>query len=106
MLAFAGEDRINEVIAAGLERRTARTVVDPNELRAQLQATCRSSVAYDDQESIDGLGCVAAPIRSAGRAIAAVSVCGPIDEIDFERLAGPVRRAAQAIWAEAFGPVA
>jgi DNA-binding IclR family transcriptional regulator len=103
MLAFAGDDRINEVLAAGLERRTARTVVDPGELRAQLEATRRSSVAYDDQESIVGLGCVAAPIRGSGRAVAAVSVCGPIDEIEFDRLTGPVRRAAQAIWAEAFG---
>jgi DNA-binding IclR family transcriptional regulator len=104
MLAFAGEDRIDEVLAAGLDRRTPRTVVDPDELRAQLAATRASSVAYDDQESIVGLGCVAAPIRGSGRAVAAVSVCGPIDEIDFDRLAGPVRRAARAIWKEAFGP--
>ena len=39
-----------------------------------------SGVALDHKESYEGLGCVAAPIRNSGRAIAAVSVTGPVTQ--------------------------
>lgn len=104
MLAFAGEERIEDVLAGGLSRCTPQTIVDPDELRSQLAVIRSTSVSHDDQEAITGIRCVAAPVRGSGRAVAAVSVCGPTDEIDFARLTLPVQRAAQAIWNAAFGP--
>lgn len=104
ILAFAGDERIEEILAAGLTARTPYTIVQPSVLRVELARTRERSVSFDREESLIGLGCVAAPIRGAGRAVAGVSICGPISEIDFEKAAPMVRSTAQAIWREAFGP--
>ena len=46
-----------------------------------------------------GFGCVAAPIGDPGEAVAAVSVCGPMNRMTFDqRLAAPVRMTAMGIW--------
>lgn len=103
ILAFAGDDRIDEVLAAGLEARTANTITDPDVLRRDLACIRERMASFDREEALLGIGCVAAPIRGSGRAVAAVSVCGPIDEIDFDALAGRVRATATAVWSSAFG---
>ena len=71
-------------------------------IRADLERTKVQGVAYDHQESYDGLACVAAPVRGAGRAVAAVSVTGPVARIDLHAVAPLVQMAAQAIWADRF----
>ncbi len=48
------------------------------------------------------MACVAAPIRGAGRAIAAISVTGPVARIDLHGVAPLVQDAAQAIWDDRF----
>ena len=76
LLAFsadAGRDFIAS--APPLERRTPQTIVDLDELRAELRRVRGEQVAYDRQEAAVGLQCVAAPILDrAGEASAALSV--------------------------------
>lgn len=48
--------------------------------------------------------CVAAPLRGAGRAIAAVSVSGHGVHREMERLAPAVRGCARSVWQSMFGP--
>ena len=91
-----------EVLAQDLPQRTRRTLVSAEALRADLERTKVQGVAYDHQESYDGLACVAAPVRGAGRAVAAVSVTGPVARIDLHAVAPLVQMAAQAIWADRF----
>ncbi len=82
--------------------RRSSTVDNGDALRAQLRAVQETGIAYDREEAVLGFGCVAAPIRGAGRAIAAVSVTGRIEVIDVDPLAPIVRGAATEIWTNMF----
>jgi DNA-binding IclR family transcriptional regulator len=97
MLAF--EDQASPGTArASLSRRTEFTITEPRAMEAALESARQAGVAYDREEAYTGLGCVAAPIRGAGRAIGAVSVTGPIARMRGHSLAHEVRSTALAIW--------
>ena len=97
MLAF--DDGAQQlVLDAELPARASGTLSSPARLRDDLERIRSTGVAYDRQESYDGLGCVAAPIRNSGRAIGAVSVTGPIDRIDWTTLTTLVQNTATSIW--------
>ncbi len=103
LLAFAPEKAVEEAIAAGLERRTGRTIVVPELFRQELATVRTAHWALETEENVAGQRCVAAPIRGAGRAIAAVSVSGPVPKIDVSRIVPLVRRCASDIWSQLFG---
>ena len=88
----------DEVLHEDRPRRTSRTLTSRDALLADLERIATEGLAFDHQESYEGLACVAAPIRSVGRAIAAVSVTGPVERIDLHGVAPLVRSTAQAIW--------
>jgi DNA-binding IclR family transcriptional regulator len=97
MLAF--EDQRSPAPAlASLPRRTEFTIIDPRAMEAALDSARRTGIAYDREEAYPGLGCVASPIRGAGRAIGAVSVTGPIVRMQAHSLEHEVRTTALAIW--------
>lgn len=98
LLAYAGEDAVETAIGAGLRARTRFTITDPAQLRRELQRIRERGVAFDREEAVRGVGCVAAAIRGAGPGTAALSVCGQIRELSIEQLAPGVRNAALAIW--------
>ncbi|MGE5554554.1 MAG: IclR family transcriptional regulator [Betaproteobacteria bacterium] len=81
-----------------LQRRTARTIVDPAELRRELKEIARRGYSLDLEEMEEGVRCVAAPVwNSFGRVIAAISVSGPSSRLTDEYLEAkliPVVRAA------------
>jgi len=104
ILAFASDDEIDAVVRHGLRARTAHTVVAPAAFRAALAETKVLGVAYEHGEAVRGVSCVAAPIRSSGRAIASISITGPSSGFDPDRNAAIVKRAAEGIWATRFGP--
>ena len=97
MLAF-DDLAADEVMGAPLARRTDRTITEPDSLRAELDRIRASGIAYDVQESHEGLGCVSAPIRNSGRAIGAVSVTGPVARMAWDAIAEAVRGTATSIW--------
>ncbi len=103
LLAFAPEKTIEEVLAGGLERRTGRTIVVPELFRQELATVRTAHWALETEENVAGLRCVAAPIRGSGRAIAAVSVSGPVHKVDVSRVVPLVRRCATDIWSQLFG---
>jgi DNA-binding IclR family transcriptional regulator len=81
-----------------MPRRTEFTITEPRAMEAALESARQAGVAYDREEAYKGLGCVAAPIRGAGRAIGAVSVTGPIARMQAHSLVREVRDTALAIW--------
>ena len=103
LLAFAPDKAIEEVLAGGLERRTGRTIVVPELFRQELATVRTAHWALETEENVAGLRCVAAPIRGAGRAIAAVAVSGPVHKGDVSRCVPLVRRCAADIWNHLFG---
>lgn len=103
MLAF-DDDAAQAVLKMPLEQRTANTITSPAHLIAELRRIRDRGWAFDHQESYRGLACVAAPVRSNGRAIAAISITGPVDRIDLRGLGPLVHTTAATIWSERFGP--
>lgn len=77
LLAHAGVDVLDAVLASGLPRLTRHTHVQPARLAEQLAMIRRTGVAHDHEESTLGVACVGAPVLDdRGRAVAAVSVAG------------------------------
>ena len=103
LLAFAPEKVVDEVVAGGLVRRTGRTIVVPELFRQELATIRTAHWALETEENVPGTRCVAAPIRGSGRAIAAVSVSGPVHKVDVSKVVPLVRRCATDIWTQLFG---
>ncbi|MER7823657.1 IclR family transcriptional regulator [Streptomyces sp. NPDC096097] len=104
MLAFGEPGALEHVLTQGLRPRTARTLTRPNALRAELTAVRERGVAHDREESFRGINCVAAPLRGAGRAVAAISVSSCRAERELVRLGPAVLACARAVWRELYGP--
>lgn len=78
LLAFQPAEEIERVIAAGLPALTAKTITDPDALKAVLAKVRTEGRAQDDEEIEAGLSCVAAPVRDYSGAIrAAISIAAP-----------------------------
>ncbi|OBA62676.1 IclR family transcriptional regulator [Mycobacterium sp. 1100029.7] len=80
-------------------RKTKYSLCTDSQLAAELAKVRAHGVAFEREESLVGFGCVAAPIGGPGEAVAAVSVCGPMNRMMFDqRLTAPVRMTAMGIW--------
>jgi DNA-binding IclR family transcriptional regulator len=98
MLAYAPSARIEAVLAAGLPRRTPRTIIAPGLLHQELATIRDRGVAMEYEESTIGVTCVAAPVLDTdGMAMAAVSITGWANRLDPTRLAPAVRTAALGV---------
>jgi DNA-binding IclR family transcriptional regulator len=72
---LAGDHSATEaVLRAPRHAWTPHTIVDGDELLAELLRVRVGGLAHDDQESLMGLACIAAPVRSGDRVVAALSV--------------------------------
>ena len=97
-MAAYDDDAIRAVISAPMPRKTAKTITEPVALWTELKRVREAGVAFDRGEAYQELVCVAAPIRSSGHAIAAVSVTGPADRMRWSVATEAVRSTAAAIW--------
>ena len=78
---------------------TKHSIATSSQLAVELAKVRAHGVAFEREESLLGFGCVAAPIGGPDEAVAAVSVCGPMNRMMFDqRLAAPVRMTAMGIW--------
>jgi IclR family transcriptional regulator, acetate operon repressor len=79
LLAFAPEPvRHAYLLAHPLTPVTGRTIVDPEEFRAELDRTRRRGFAIDEEEFREGVACASAPVLVDGAAVAAYSLSAPI----------------------------
>ena len=86
ILAHYPPDRVEEIIAEGLPRRTSHTLTTPERLRDELERVRIQGLATDDQENELGVRCTGAPIFDyTGKVIGAISVSGPAGRITKER---------------------
>ncbi|GAA0956954.1 IclR family transcriptional regulator [Actinocorallia libanotica] len=98
ILAYADAEAVQEVLDGGLRARTRFTITDPAQFVRELRRIRERGVAFDREEAMRGVGCVAAAVRGPGKAVAALSVCGPVRQLDFARLAPAVQQGALRIW--------
>jgi DNA-binding IclR family transcriptional regulator len=98
MLAYCDEDAAVDLQA----RKTKYSISSSAQLAVELAKVRAHGIAFEREESLLGFGCVAAPIGGPGEAVAAVSVCGPMNRMMFDqRLTAPVRMTAMSIWRHA-----
>jgi DNA-binding IclR family transcriptional regulator len=99
ILAYCDQDAYQDAEVDLRVRKTKYSISTSSQLAVELAKVRAHGVAFEREESLLGFGCVAAPIGSPGEAVAAVSVCGPMNRMMFDqRLAAPVRMTAMGIW--------
>lgn len=102
ILAHLPRNRVDEIIDAnGMPQKTPNTLTDRDALFTELEQIRRDGYATDDEENVEGLRCLAAPIMGNGRVLGAVSVSGPSSrfsgEVFTEELPMIVTRSANVI---------
>lgn len=87
LLAHLPADKVRSIIASrGLPSYTRNTITDPQRLEDELAQIRQRGYAVDNEEIMDGLCCVAAPVRDhTGRVCAGISVSGPAVRLTGER---------------------
>lgn len=101
LLAHSEQDRVH---APELERRTRYSIGSSAQLTTELASVRDRGIAVEREEAVPRFGCIAVPIGEPGEAVAAVSLCGPVDQLTFDnRLAAPLRMAALGTWRNAGG---
>ncbi len=88
LLAFQPDDRAKSLVEAeGLERYTQHTITSAAQLRKELAHVRQEGFSVDNEEAVEGLRCVAAPIFDrTGHVVAAVSVAGPATRVTAARV--------------------
>ncbi|MFP8954580.1 IclR family transcriptional regulator (plasmid) [Natrialbaceae archaeon A-arb3/5] len=85
ILAHLPTERVNEIIDRhGLPAVTSKTITSRDELFEELDLTRERGFAVDDEERLEGLRCIAAPIRFDSGVIGAISISAPTARIDDE----------------------
>jgi DNA-binding IclR family transcriptional regulator len=88
ILAHLPEEQVDSILGdRPLENCTENTITDKERLKTQFEEIRERGVAFDHEERLPGLRCVAAPILSTnGRVLGAVSVSGPSNRVQGEYL--------------------
>jgi IclR family transcriptional regulator, KDG regulon repressor len=99
LAAFRDDREIDFLLSTRLMRYTARTIVDPVAVRAELMTVRETGIAVDIQESSESISGVSAPIRnSTGEVVAVVSVVMVAERWptgNTDALIGAVRKAGE-----------
>jgi DNA-binding IclR family transcriptional regulator len=101
MLANANRDIPSDAPGQPLHALTQYSLSTTEQLDAELKRTRDRGVAIDRQETVVGIGCVAASIGPVDHFYgnrSAISLCGPIQDMNFAQLGGVARVAAREIW--------
>jgi DNA-binding IclR family transcriptional regulator len=88
MLAWLAESEVDAILQQhGMQRCTAKTLITPGELKAELKMIRERGYAIDDEEHEEGVRCVAAAVRDhSGRQIAAMSISAPSFRLPLEKI--------------------
>lgn len=97
MLAFAKPGQLRSALEQGLSKRTPMTLTNKDALMTELGRIRTTGIAFDRDETVVGLSCVAVPLLLAGAPVGAISVSGPSATFDQTAHIAPLRRVAGAI---------
>jgi len=102
MLAYMTEERVGDIIEQhGLPSYTENTITTREDLLEELETIRQRGYAFDEEEIIEGIRCVAAPVQANGEIFGAVSISGPSTRMKGKRyreeLADMVTRTANVI---------
>lgn len=102
ILAHQPRKRVGEIVDHhGLPKFTDQTIASREQLFTELEEIRERGYAFDNEEKIEGLRCVAAPVESSDEVLGAVSVSGPSSRMTGDRfreeLPNKVLRSANVI---------
>lgn len=92
ILAHLPQEQVSAILDRhGMPALTDNTITDEATLFEDLERVREEGIAYDDEERLKGLRCVAAPILDENdHPVAAVSVSGPVARFSADRFRGQV----------------
>lgn len=78
ILAHLGDDAVERILGTGMRAVTARTITSPAAMETHLAEVRRLGYAVDDEERVEGVRCVAAPVFGFdNQVVGAVSIAAP-----------------------------
>lgn len=88
LLAYGDEDRVRRVTRErGLPKRGPNTLTSLSALCTELAAVRDQGFAIDDEEFMEGIRCLAAPVRNErGEVVAGLAITGPATRLSLARL--------------------
>ncbi len=100
MASLAEQEAAQLIRTLGLRRVTQRSITDPNRYLEEIRKARESGYALDDEEYMQGIRAVAAPIHAPGRQLSAIWVVGLSQSMkaeDMTTIAVETKNAAEAI---------
>lgn len=90
ILAFLPDERAKAIArSCKYEGRTSNTVSGPTELFEELERIRERGYGIDDEENVNGLRCVASPVKDDDdKILGAVSITGPSSRLTMDRIHG------------------
>jgi len=86
MAELTDEELHSDLNKIELQPFTPNTYVDRGQLEQELQKVRQQGYAYNNEEYMTGISCVAAPIRDlTGKTVAAISISGETDKVQKNR---------------------
>lgn len=84
---------IDQTLKHPLSQWTDSTITEPHDFHRELAQVRKDSLAFDREEILQGLTCIAAPVRGLNNLpVAAFSISGPTDKFIPERHANTLRK--------------
>jgi IclR family acetate operon transcriptional repressor len=101
LLAWQSEAYLGSLLDTDLQRFTAQTITEPDDVRRELALVRRRGWATESEEHEPGAACVAAPILGAtGPPLASLSISGPTSRLrprEMASLGTRIREAADGV---------
>lgn len=96
ILAYLPRERTEEIVKSEeFTPITSNTITSRDELEAELDEIRERGYGIDDEENIEGLRCVSAPVKNGDSVLGAVSITGPSSRFTEERIHGELPDYAQ-----------
>ncbi|TKC18407.1 IclR family transcriptional regulator [Robertmurraya kyonggiensis] len=97
LLAFSNDKIVESVISKGLKKFNKNTITEPENLLLHLKKIRHDGYAHSIEEFLEGVNSIAAPIYDyKGKVIAALSVVGPKQRIQANKIPSLSKRVIQA----------
>ncbi|WP_280398412.1 IclR family transcriptional regulator [Nocardia carnea] len=98
ILAWLKPEVVDGLYGSALLPRTDRTITDRTALHHELnRIRLRRGLAFERNESVDGIACVGAAVRGGEGPVAAVSLCGEADIVRLNTVAPLVAEVAREV---------
>lgn len=82
ILATLPEERVETIVESrGLPRVTEHTITEQTELFEELDEIRAEGIAYDREECVEGMACIARPLSTPNERPAAISITGPVSRV-------------------------